>query len=248
MTVVDVVGADFEKFRHLARTHSDGWGAAWRTGDTVASRVSTEAADDSEAFRSFADTHLADAAIVHLRWATRGLAVCAPNTHPFTAGDVAFAHNGSVLPPDSLDALIPDHLAATRRGDTDSERIFLATRARMAGADQLAPADALVATLRAIDRDLEFTSLNCLLLTPDQLIAASLHRPHMVEEHAPFALTPDYYDMHFRVAQDAVVIGSSGWPQPGWHRLSNGEVLTVDRATLSVSVTELPARAADRAG
>jgi predicted glutamine amidotransferase len=43
--------------------------------------------------------------MAHLRWATMGLGVGIRNTHPFTDGHVAFAHNGSVLSPASLDPL-----------------------------------------------------------------------------------------------------------------------------------------------
>jgi predicted glutamine amidotransferase len=242
-TVMDVVGGDeFEHFRHLARTHSDGWGAAWRTdGGGLATRVSVEAADDSRDFRAFAEGHRADAAIVHLRRCTQGLAVCEANTHPFTVGDVAFAHNGSVLPPESLDALIPAGFEVARRGDTDSERLLLAIAARMAGDSGLSPRDAVIATLREVDERLEYTSLNCMLLTPDELIVASLFRPDMVRAYATFELAPDYYEMRYRTSGDAVIASSSGWPQEGWTRLRNGELLVVDRATLSATVTQLQA-------
>jgi predicted glutamine amidotransferase len=244
-TVMDVVGRDeFEHFRHLARTHSDGWGAAWRAdgdrgGGRVAARVSVEAADDSRDFRAFAETHRADTAIVHLRRGTQGLAVCEANTHPFTVCDTAFAHNGSVIPPESLDALIPAGFEAPRRGDTDSERLHLAIAARMWGEPRLSARDAVTATLRAVDERLEYTSLNCMLLTPDQLVVASLFRPDMVRAYATFELAPDYYEMRYRISGDAVIASSSGWPQDGWTRLRNGEVLVVDRATLSATVSQV---------
>jgi hypothetical protein len=38
------------------------------------------------------------AGLVHLRWATGGLPVVPENTHPFTDGDYAFAHNGNIKP------------------------------------------------------------------------------------------------------------------------------------------------------
>ena len=251
VTITDVVGDDLERFRHLARVHGDGWGAAWGdsngvSGRGVASRVSTEAADESADFAAFAGDHRSDAAIVHLRWATQGLAVCLPNTHPFARGDVAFAHNGSVLPPESLDALIPADLAAARQGDTDSERLFLAVLARLAGPDGVPAAEALAATLRAIDASLTFTSLNCMLLTPDELLVACLFRADVAEARAIAPLSPDYYEMRYRVRADSVVAGSSGWPQEGWTQLRNGELLSVDRASLATKVTTLSLLAAER--
>ena len=56
-------------------------------------------ADWSRATRS-------DLGLVHLRRATLGLPVRAENTHPFTDGRLAFAHNGSISPPPALDVLL----------------------------------------------------------------------------------------------------------------------------------------------
>ena len=42
------------------------------------------------------------AQLVHLRWATEGLAVFA-NTHPFSHDGITLAHNGSISPRPVLD-------------------------------------------------------------------------------------------------------------------------------------------------
>ena len=51
---------------------------------------------------------------------------------------------------------------------------------------------------------------------------------------------PDYYDLGFRVTDDAVVVSSSGWGR-GWQELANGELLVVRRGTLEVTVESLRA-------
>jgi hypothetical protein len=70
-------------------------------------------------------------------------------------------------------------------------------------------------------------------------VVASLFRPDMVRAYATFELAPDYYEMRYRISGDAVIASSSGWPQDGWTRLRNGEVLVVDRATLSATVSQV---------
>jgi predicted glutamine amidotransferase len=240
-TVVDVVGAaDLEEFRHLSRTHGDGWGAAWAGDAGVETRVSVEPADDSDDFRDFAQHHVADATLVHLRWATLGLAVTPDNTHPFTDGTVAFAHNGSVMPPESLDPLVDPDLAGRRRGDTDSERIFLILLGFLR---DNAPAQALARTIEAVEASVAFTSLNCMLLTSDALHVVSQLGNRPLE--STIVDTVGYYDIHYRADTDAVVVGSSGWPQHGWTPLPSGHLLTVERSTLATKVTRLQAPAAE---
>ncbi|MCU1678023.1 MAG: egtC 2 [Frankiales bacterium] len=234
-TVAGVIGAaELEGFRHLSRTHGDGWGAAWPASDGVEVRTSTEPADDSDAFRDFAQHRVSDASLVHLRMATLGLTVSPANTHPFTDGTVAFAHNGSVVPPESLDALIDPELAPLRRGDTDSERVFLILLGHLRDTDA---ADALARTVNEVAAASDFTSLNCMLLTPAALHVVSQVGNRPVE--SKIVDTIGYYDIHYRLGGDSVVVGSSGWPQHGWTPLPSGFLLTVDRATLATSTSML---------
>ena len=87
-------------------------------------------------------------------------------------------------------------------------------------------------------------SLNAILLAPDKLYAISWHDPAKVP--APqlrargYADRPDdiacYFDLAYRATADSVVVGSSGWPMPGWTPLPRRHVLVTDRATLHTSV------------
>jgi predicted glutamine amidotransferase len=170
-----------------------------------------------------------------------GLGLSVANTHPFDDGHVAFAHNGSVASLDGLDALIDERLAGERQGTTDSERLWLAVRSRAAGSDPAtalasALATALAETISSVAATLPYSSLNCMLLTPERLHVACRFDPQAIAGDDG----SDYYELRYRVSPDAVVIGSSGWPQDGWQLLGNGEMLTVERGSLAVSVTALP--------
>ena len=225
-TLADLLGEDdLGEFTELSAHHADGWGVARSTGRGVAVRKQPTAARTSRRFDRQARRRRGDLGLAHLRWATLGLSVGPENTHPFTDGRVAFAHNGSISPPAALDALVPGSTAGRRRGTTDSERYFLAVLARLR--DGVAPAEALRSTADDIAATAEFTSLNCLLLTPESLYAFCRVNPHGPMEDDD----PEYYTLRYRTAPDAVVVSSSGWGS-GWSALGDGDLLVVRRRTL----------------
>lgn len=235
--LADLLGrGELRQFTALSRKHRDGWGVAWQTGSGLAVRKSPDAADGNPDFAAWAASVPADLGLVHLRWATLGLGVHQGNTHPFGSGGVAFAHNGSIRPPASLDELVEPALREGMEGETDSERYFRAVLSRAAGPDGQVEPDriepALGQTVDAIAASKDFTSLNCLLMTPERLYAVCRFRgTHAGEE-------PDYFHLRYRVGEQAVVVSSTGWGE-GWQPLADGELLTVDRQTLALSVTRL---------
>ena len=87
--------------------------------------------------------------LAHVRSATSGEVTMA-NCHPFGSGRHLFMHNGQIGGYDairrSVEALIPDDLYAGRRGNSDSEALFLAALGQGLDHD---PAGALAATLAA---------------------------------------------------------------------------------------------------
>ena len=230
-TLLDLVGVeDLHAFTELSATHCDGWGVARATDTGVKVHKRADAARGSRSFAPWARGHASDLGMAHLRRATMGLGVGIENTHPFTDGHVAFAHNGSVLSPASLDGLADRDMTRLRRGTTDSERYFLAVLSRLRRG--VAPVDALRDTVDEIAGALPFTSLNCLLLTPEELIAACRYDPAAdLEDEDP----ESYYRLRYRITDDAVVVSSSGWGRD-WQELGNGELLTVHRGTLEVTV------------
>ena len=229
-TLTDLLGpGDLADFTELSTKHGDGWGVARSTRRGVRVRKRPDAARTSTEFARWAGRRRADLGLAHLRWATLGLGVGADNTHPFTDGRVAFAHNGSIRPPAALDRLLTDHSQRHRRGTTDSERYFLAVVQLLR--DGAAPEEALRTTADEIAATAEFTSLNCLLLTPDSLYAFCRFDPAGRWEDDD----PDYYNLRYRVSPDAVVTASSGWGQ-GWRELANGDLLVVRRRSLETTV------------
>jgi predicted glutamine amidotransferase len=221
--------ADLAEFTALSAKHADGWGIARSTRRGVAVRKRPDAARSSAAFARQAGRRRADMGLAHLRRATMGLGIGPDNTHPFTDGRIAFAHNGSIRPPEALDALLSDRSRRRRAGTTDSERYFLAVA--QAIGDGAAPGEALRTTADQIAATTSFTSLNCLLLTPDELYAFCRFDPaSRIDDD-----DPEYYSLRYRVGPDAVVVASSGWGRD-WQELADGDLLVVRRRTLETTV------------
>jgi predicted glutamine amidotransferase len=235
--LAQLLDEDLERFLELACLHKDGWGLAYTDAtDDLALIKETLPADSSDRFRSVVDCCVTDAALLHLRLASPGLAVKEGNTHPFGDRLFAFAHNGAFSPVDVLDEEIGAQRLATALGDTDSERFSLAVRRRLdEGAD---PAEALIETAAQIrKRAATWMSLNCLLLTRDALYAYGDHDPasEVLERRGP-----DFFDLRYRVTDGRVVVGSTGWTLPGsdWIALPRRSVLRIRRFDLSVEVIE----------
>jgi predicted glutamine amidotransferase len=229
-TLTDLLGAgDLADFTELSTKHGDGWGVARSTRRRVAVRKQPDAARTSAEFTRWAGRRRTDLGLAHLRWATLGLGVDRDNTHPFTDGRVAFAHNGSIRPPEGLERLLSDRSRRRRQGTTDSERYFLAVAQLLR--DGAAPEEALRTTADEIAATAEFTSLNSLLLTPDSLYAFCRFDPAGRWEDDD----PEYYNLRYRVSPDAVVVGSSGWGSD-WRELANGDLLVVRRRSLETTV------------
>ena len=234
VTLTDLFGEEeLAQFVELSKTHCDGWGLAFAETEGVGRIRVPDPAHSSPEFVEVSQEHRSDLAIVHVRWATDDLAIDLLNTHPFSDGRLAFAHNGAIRPAHALDSLISPELRAGLEGTTDSERYFLAVADR---ARRMGPADALATTTAAIaNGGFEHTSLNATLLTATELIAVNRYRAGSERERGE---GPDYYRLKYRVTPDAVVVTSSGWGS-GWETLGNGELLVVQRGTLDVDIRRL---------
>lgn len=222
-------------FTELSREHGDGWGiAAWPgpggDGPRVVKGIAP-AAGDRLWDDALAGTR-ADAAVLHLRMASPGLPVVPGNTHPFTAGGLAFAHNGFFSPYDALDELIDPGLLTAAGGSTDSERFFLRVLTLLRDKD---PVDALARAAEDIRARASFASLNCLLLTDEALYAYADEDP---ESEVSRRRGPDFFRLRYRADGERVVVASSGVPQPdgAWRVLPYRQVLEVRRAELVVRV------------
>lgn len=250
ITVADAVGDTIlTDFLALTKVHGDGWGVAAidRLGDEPKVEVSAGSALDDPAFSAATHDHRAAATLVHLRWATNGLAVQPQNSHPFFADGVAMAHNGSIKPMGQLDGLLDPDIAASLSGTTDSERYFGLIRQHRCTAPTLGEAvRRAVAQLRDIYPE---ASLNALLLGEDQLIVVHAHaRSRLldvdIEEIAAAELPAEHLEDYFalrigRPDDHTVVVGSTGFGDLAWQPLPPECVAAIALRDLSMSLLPL---------
>ncbi len=121
------------------------------------------------------------------------------------------------------------------RGTTDSERYFHLLLAALDEAGDLERA--LPPLVELLDGRVHYTALNFVLLTERRLYAVCAFSPDEPMPHGE----PDYYTIGYRMAPDAVVVGSTGcWgDRAAWQTLGNGQALVVDRGTLDTTVVDL---------
>jgi predicted glutamine amidotransferase len=248
-SVAELLGTEsFRAFTSLSDLHGDGWGMSWYAGSRPAAWKSAARASREPEYDKLAWQPLGDLGLVHLRWATPGLAVSDVNTHPFRYGDHTFAHNGAIYPQERLGEMLPPEWERRLAGSTDSERYFLHLMWRLAARDGDMVA-AIADTTAAISQRYTASSLNAILLAPDALYAISFHDRSMVPADLLRELghgeRPEevaaYFDLAYQVTGDAVLVASSGWPMPGWTPLPSGHVLVTDRRTLATSVLPITA-------
>ncbi len=237
----DLLGDGLECFVHLSHSHGDGWGIAGYGEDgNLTYAKAAEAAYGSAEFAGLVGRLHTDAFVAHLRWATPGLRLSQENTHPFVTDGFAFAHHGRVGPFDKLDGLISQERRSALGGTTDSERLFLALMSAYDGSATLE--DAYRTLLLAADRELEYTSLNSVLLTPREIYALCWYDPQNSVVREEMRKDIGYYDLRYRIDRGAVVIASQGLGGERWERVPNGHVLAVQRGTLETRLVGIGSR------
>ncbi|CAN5496477.1 class II glutamine amidotransferase [soil metagenome] len=249
VSVADAVGDGvLSDFVALTKIHGDGWGVARadQVGDIPQVEVSPGSALGDPEFDAATHDVRSAATLVHLRWATSGLAVQPENSHPFFADGLTMAHNGSIKPMALLDGLIEPEIASSLRGTTDSERYFAVIRQHRRTAPNLAEAVRRgVAQLRRLYPD---ASLNALVLGEDQLVVVHAHaRSRLLDADIdeisatdlPAEHLEDYFSLRIARPSDGVlVVGSTGFGDLGWELLEPESVTAISMRDLSV--TQLP--------
>lgn len=250
ISVSRAVGEDVLKdFVALTRIHGDGWGIARvrLPGHDPKIEVSAGSALDDPHFAAATHDQRSAASLVHLRWATTGIAVRPENSHPFLAERIAMAHNGSIKPIGQVGELLTPEIGATIRGTTDSELYFGLIRQHRASSPDLAEAvRRAVSQLREVFPD---ASLNALILGEDQLIAVHAHaRSRLPDEDVaeitaadlPAEHLEDYFGMRWaRPDEDRVVIASTGFGDLDWRPLESESVTSISMHDLSMSTLPL---------
>lgn len=228
-----ITGPAFAEFAELSAIHNDGWGiAAIDTHRDRSTIVEPTAAKNSPSFTSSAENLQSDGALLHFRWATKGLEVKEENTHPFTFGEFSFIHNGGVMPPESLDPFIDTELLANLRGTTDSERYFYLLITQI---NKLGLVEGVLEGVRLIREKCVFSSLNAMILTPKQYLVISEHDNTKI----PSQFEGDYYELFYRRDEHGILVASSGWDQSSWTALPNHRLLVINRETMDLEIQEI---------
>lgn len=167
--------------------------------------------------------------LAHVRSATSG-EVSMANCHPFAAGRHLFMHNGQIGGYDrirrSVEAMIPDDLYAGRRGNGDSEAIFLAALGQGLDTDPVAALAHTLAACRAvmhagaISQALRFTAI---LADGDRLIAIRWAS----DDHPP--------SLYWRRLETGIAIASEpfGDSTDIWQPVPPGSVMTAGRSEVA---------------
>jgi len=269
------------RFRDMSTLHRDGWGSAWLevpsdepepafggVDETAASASeplldsdseqaaiktyrTTDRAPEDPVFTQVVDSHRSFARVVHLRWATEGLAIHPENTHPFVADGIALAHNGSISPLAELEAMLSPDILRSLHGRTDSERYLAVVRQELA--DEPDPLQAVARAVIRLRRHFPAASLNALVLSETTLMAvhASAASPAPVkdmlstgmdEADLPLGHLEGYFLMRWRDGPaNSLIFSSSGLHIDGWHPLPPESITSVDLATMRTTVRELTA-------
>lgn len=237
----EAVPDELPLFTALSERHKDGWGVAWYSSNSSESAPVLEvrkgidtARVSNEYGQAVADAD-GELVIVHLRRASVGLGLSLDNTHPFVEGDVAFAHNGQFDMPEGFRERVLARGGRGVQGTTDSELYFslVTAHAREVGlalAVQRAAQDVTQWVQELGGRYPE--GLNCLVVTPHELVAYAQSDPAQLLEDS----TWDTYDLRCLVEEHRVIVSSSGYPQDAFVSIPQGNALTIHRGTLGVDV------------
>ena len=232
-TFEDAVGKNLPEFIELSSVHCDGWGISALDSGSSTPELSRapETARESKTFLTALSNTNTDGALLHLRWATSGIPVGENNTHPFVHNGFTFIHNGAIYPKNALDDLIDSDLKSQVQGDTDSERYFyfILTEIRKLGI-----IEGIRSSVKKL-RELDFSSINAMLLTDKYFITICEHDP----KRKPDWAVEGYYDLFYKKTASDVVVASSGWDQNGWLEIPNHHMLQVDRSSLDIEVLTL---------
>lgn len=227
----DLAGPSLDQFLQLSTVHCDGWGIS-----TVDSKTATATLDKAAAtayksaqFDSVIAASESDGALLHLRWATKGLAVSEDNAHPFNLNGFSFIHNGAIYPANGVDHEINNKYLLLKKGDTDSESFFFLLLTKI---DIYGVIEGVKKAITILKEKTDYSSINAMLINKEKLVVICEHDPM----RKPKFGDPDYYTLKYRCTPDGVIVASSGWEQTGWEILPNHHIMVVDRQSFEIQV------------
>jgi len=191
--------------RHEGGNHPDGWGIAYREdGEIRCVRSGKPAASDPLLAQLRVRT---DRFIGHVRFASNPDTVHAGNSHPFLAGGIALAHNGTFR------GRIGEEGDTRQVSDTLVFLELLSERWKERTLPGLA--DALVEILSDGERVGNYSAANLLIASGDRVFAYRRFRRH-----------PDYYTLYLAEAEGCRVVSSQPLDETaGWRLLVDGEIV-----------------------
>jgi hypothetical protein len=89
--------------------------------------------------------------------------------------------------------------------------------------------------VRTISANFDFTSINCMLLSTDYLIAVC----EFNERDSTEWTVDSHYELRYSAEEGVVKVASTGWGKDHWSRLPNHSILMVDRRNLTFEVLPL---------
>ena len=198
-----------------AVTNGDGFGVGWY-GEREAPGVYREVmpAWSDENLLALCATVRSKLFLAHVRAAT-GAGIARQNCHPFHYGPYLFIHNGQIggysQVRRTLEARLPDHLYAERRGGTDSELLFLLIIAR------IEMGETVQAAVSQVLKEVEAMLLVLKIAAPLRFSAAladgqQVHAFRYASDHrAPSLYVHRYGENGWLVASEPLVDDHEGW-------------------------------------
>jgi hypothetical protein len=115
------------------------------------------------------------------------------------------------------------------RGNTDSEKYFYNIISASKKSNLI---EGTLAAVRNIKKNLSYSSINAMMLTPDKYIVICEHN----NDRIPAGEPGDYYELFYRKDEKGILVTSTGWNQDGWTLIPNHSMAVIDRKSLAVEV------------
>jgi predicted glutamine amidotransferase len=233
-TFADVIGEGFENFIELSKEHKHGWGisaSSTNTRTTTLVRDLTLAAESAK-FDESANELKSDGALLHLRLASKGITVDLSNNHPFVYGEFSFMHNGTIRSISEIEKLVDPRYLSQFTSTTDSERYFYAV---LTAIDELGLLEGVRKAVRTLATNCDFTSINCMLLSPDYMVTVC----EFNESDATEWTVNSHYELRYSVEDGVIKVASTGWGKDHWSGLENHSILVINRRDLTFEVLPL---------
>jgi hypothetical protein len=115
---------------------------------------------------------------------------------------------------------------------TDSERYFYTV---LTAIDELGLLEGVRKAVRTLAANCDFTSINCMLLSPDYMVTVC----EFNESDATEWTVNSHYELRYSVEDGVIKVASTGWGKDHWSRLENHSILVINRRDLTFEVLPL---------